>query len=72
MKIEIDDDFADDIVAASLAKCYMSISKDIKNPKQWHEDDIANWKELLPAIKIVGQWFSVDFDAEIKKAKKNK
>jgi hypothetical protein len=72
MIIEIDDDFADDIVAASLAQSYASISQDIKSPKNWHEDDIAAWKELLPALMIVGKWYSVDFNAEIKKAKKRK
>jgi hypothetical protein len=44
----------------------------MKNGKGWHEDDIASWKKLLPALEIVGGWYSVDFKADIKKAKKNK
>ena len=44
----------------------------MKNPTAWHEDDVASWKELLPAMKIVGAWYSVNFDADIKKAKKRK
>ena len=72
MKIEIDDDFADDIVRENLAESYVSISDMMKNGKSWHEDDVASWEELLPAIKLVGGWYSVNFDADIKKAKKNK
>jgi hypothetical protein len=44
----------------------------MKNGKDWHEDDVASWEKLLPAIKLVGGWYSVDFDADIKKVKKNK
>lgn len=73
MILELDDDFADDIVATSLANSYASISKNLKDPKMgWHEDDIAAWEELLPALLIVGKWYSFDFETEIKKAKKKK
>ena len=70
MMIEIDDDFTDEITAANLAQSYISIKGMMKSGEAWHEDDIAAWKELLPAIKIVGGWYSVDFDTELKKAKK--
>jgi hypothetical protein len=72
MKIEIDDDFADEIVRATLAESYVSVSGMLKNPDSWHEDDVAAWKELLPAIKVVGTWFSANFETEIKNAKKKK
>jgi len=72
MKIEIDDDFVDEITRDNLAQSYASISSMMKNGKDWHEDDVASWEKLLPAIKLVGGWYSVDFDADIKKAKKNK
>ena len=73
MILEIDDDFADDIVATSLANSYASIAKNLKDPKMgWHEDDVEAWKELLPALLIVGKWYSVDFASEIKEAKKKK
>jgi hypothetical protein len=72
MIVEIEDDFADDIVIASLAQSYVSISKDLKNGTAWHEDDVAAWKELLPALETVLRWYSVDFKAEIKKAKSRK
>ena len=70
MKIEIDDDFADEIVVGTLAESYVSMQDNLKNNTLWHEDDIAAYKELLPALKLVGGWFCVDFDKEIKKAKK--
>jgi hypothetical protein len=73
MIVEIDDDFADDIVVASLANSYVNIAGHLKDPEMcWHEDDLAAWKELVPALEIVLKWYSVDFKAEIKKAKKSK
>lgn len=72
MMIEIDDDIVDDITRMCLANSYVGIADMMKNPTAWHEDDVASWKELLPAMKIVGAWYSVDFNADIKKAKKGK
>ena len=72
MIIELDDDFSDEITVANLAQSYASISEMMKNGMKWHEDDIAAWKELLPAIELVGGWYSTDFKADIKKAKKKK
>lgn len=71
MRIEVDDDFSDEIVISSLANSYVSISENIKDPEMcWHEDDVQAWKELLPAIKLVGNWYSVNFNKDVKKAKK--
>ena len=70
MIIEIDDDCADDILVGSLVQSYVLIERDMKSPTTWHKDDIAAWKELLPAIKIVGGWYSIDFEGELKKARK--
>jgi hypothetical protein len=72
MKIEIDDDFADEITANCLAESYVSVSDMLKNGKCWHEDDVAAWKELLPAIKTVLGWYTLDANEAIKKAKKKK
>jgi len=73
MKLEVDDDFSDEIVISSLAKSYVSIKENLKDPEMcWHEDDVEAWKELLPAIKTVLGWYSLNADAEIKKAKKTK
>jgi hypothetical protein len=70
MILELDDDFTDEITATNLAQSYVGISDMMKNGSAWHEDDVAAWKELLPAIMVVGSWYSVDFKKEIKKAKK--
>jgi len=72
MILELNDDFSDEITRTNLAQSYVSISDMMKNSKGWHEDDVAAWKELLPALMIVGNWYSIDFKKEIKKAKKNK
>jgi hypothetical protein len=72
MILEVDDDFSDEITVGNLAQSYVGISAMMKSGDSWHEDDIAAWKELLPAIKLVGGWYSIDFDADIKKAKKKK
>ena len=72
MILELDDDFSDEITVGNLAQSYIGISAMMKNGDSWHEDDVAAWKELLPAIKLVGGWYSSDFDTEIKKAKKKK
>lgn len=70
MILELDDDFADDITVTNLAQSYANVSDMVKNGKGWHEDDVAAWEELLPALMIVGNWYSIDFKKEIKKAKK--
>ena len=72
MILEIDDDFSDEITATNLARSYVDITNNLKNGHGWHEDDVAAWKELLPAIKTVLAWYSIDADKEIKKAKKNR
>jgi hypothetical protein len=74
MILELDDDFTDELTVANLAQSYADISSMLKtrNPHSWHEDDVAAWKELLPAIMIVGNWYSIDFKAKIKKAKRKK
>jgi hypothetical protein len=70
MILELDDDFTDEITVVNLAQSYVAITDNLKNGHGWHEDDVAAWKELLPALKLVGGWYSTDFAKEIKKAKK--
>jgi hypothetical protein len=70
MIIEINDDFSDQIVVNVLADSYVSMESMLKNKQVWHEDDVASYKEMIPAIALVGGWFSTDFKAELKKAKK--
>ena len=70
MKIEIDDDYADAIVVGALAQSYVLIKEMQKNKNSWHPKDVESWKQLLPAMELVGSHFSTDFKAAIKKAKK--
>lgn len=70
MIIEIDDDFSDQIVVNVLADSYVSMKQMLKSKMVYHEDDVAAYNEMLPALLIVGNWFSVDFATELKKAKK--
>ena len=72
MIIEIDDDYADDILVANLAQSYVSLKSMLKSNQVWHEDDVAAWEELIPAIELVGGWYSADFKAAVKAAKKLK
>jgi len=72
MIVEIDDDYADAILVSNLASSYVSLSKMLKAPEAWHDDDVEQWKKLVPAMKLVLAWYSTDAEAEIKKAKKRK
>jgi hypothetical protein len=71
MKIEIDDDYVDAIVVEALAESYNLLKTMQKSKNSWHPKDIEHWKDLIPAIKLVGSHFSTNFKAAIKKAKKN-
>jgi hypothetical protein len=70
MILELDDDFSDQIVVNVLADSYVSMKDMLKKGIVYHEDDVAGYKEMLPAIELIGKWFSTDFAAELKKAKK--
>ena len=70
MILEIDDDFSDQIVVNVLADSYVSMKSMLKNGIVHHEEDIAAYNEVIPAIEVIGNWFSTDFAAELKKAKK--
>ena len=70
MILELDDDFSDQIVVNVLADSYVSMTAMLKNGTLWHEDDVDSYNQMLPAIKMIGNWFSTDFAADLKKAKK--
>ena len=72
MILQLDDDFADDIVRQVLLETYVNLKNDIKNKKDAHEDDIALWKKVVPAIEVLGQWYFYDFDSDVAAFKKRK
>lgn len=76
MKIEIDDEFEDQIVGAALVETYVSVKRDLKAYKKGkgdpcHPDDIVLWEELLPALEIVGNWYNHDFKGKVKRYEKD-
>ena len=66
MMIEIDDDCLDAILSAELISTYKSLKKDLKNPKQWHEDDLEAFQEVLNALDVVGPFFVFDWKKKVK------
>jgi hypothetical protein len=72
MKIEVDDDFMDDLVGAEMVRNYIMVKSFLKNSKNSHPEDVAAWKELLPALEIVGKWYTFDFENKVKKESKKK
>ena len=72
MIIELDCDFADDITRQSLLQTYVNLSKDIKNNKNMHEDDLEIYKQVVAAIEVLGKWYFVNFQNDVKNYKKRK
>jgi hypothetical protein len=76
IKLEIDDDVADEIVRASLVDTYVWLITDLKNAennvRNYHEDDVAMWKKVVAAIEELSDWYFIKgkFKEAVKKAKK--
>lgn len=66
MMIEIDDDCLDTFVAAELISTYKNLKKDLKNPKQWHPDDLVAFQEVLKALDVVGPFYVFDWKKKVK------
>jgi hypothetical protein len=56
IKIDIDNDFCDEIVAHRLIQTSKALKKDIKE-KTWGEEDLKQFQEVVDALEIVGPWF---------------
>lgn len=65
IKLDVDNDFCDDIVAARLIQTYKSLKKDIKE-KNWGEEDLEQFQEVVTALEIVGPWFVYDWKKKTK------
>ena len=74
MIIEIDDDCLSEIIKGVLVKDYIYITRDLKSPKNWHEEDIQAFKEASEAIKKLGNWYFAhgEFEKAVKAARKKK
>ena len=65
IKIDIDNDFCDEIVAGRLIQTYKSLKKDIKE-KNWGEEDLESFTEVVEALEVVGPWFVYDWKKKTK------
>ena len=74
MKIEIDDDTLDTIIQNALVEDYVNLTRDLKNNKSMHEEDVAAYKETVAGIEILGRWYFAwgEFDKAVKAARKKK
>lgn len=74
MKIEIDDDTMDTIIQGALVEDYVSLTNDLKNSENMHEDDVEAYKETVAAIEVLSKWYFVvgEFEKAVKKARKAK
>jgi hypothetical protein len=78
MKIEIDDDCIDSIMQSAILNDYISLTQDIeaadKNPKAFHEDDVAAFKDVVAALEVLGGWYFCqgEFEKAVKQAMKQK
>jgi hypothetical protein len=70
MKIEIDDEFADDIVRGGLMETYLNLSSDLKKPEKLDDDDKEIYQNVVAAIEVLGTWYFYDFEGKVKEAKK--
>ena len=60
MMIEVDDDCLDALIAGELITPYKNLKRDLKNPKQWHPDDLEAFQEVFKALDVVGPFFVHD------------
>ena len=70
MKIEIDDEFVDDIVRGGLMETYLNLSEDLKSGKFLDDDDKEIYQNVVAAIEVLGTWYFYDFEGKVKEAKK--
>jgi hypothetical protein len=75
MLLELDDEFADEIVRQGLIDSYFMIKHDqkrVKNGGYMHPDDIAMSERVLAAIEVLGGWYFSDFEQAKKEYKKKR
>jgi hypothetical protein len=65
IKIDIDNDFCDEIVAHRLIQTSKALKKDIKQ-KNWGEEDLKQFQEVVTALEVVGPWFVYQWEKKTK------
>jgi hypothetical protein len=66
MMIDVSDDCVDEIIAAELIQTYKQLREDLKNPTQWHEDDLKAFQDVFDALNIVGPFYVFDWKKKTK------
>ena len=65
VKLDVDNDFCDEIVAARLIGTAKSLKKDIKE-KNWGQEDLEQFQNVVDALEVVGPWFVFDWKKKTK------
>ena len=65
IKIDIDNDFCDEIVANRLIGTAKALKKDIKD-KNWGTEDLESFQKVVDALEVVGPWFVYDWKRKTK------
>lgn len=65
IKIDIDNDFCDEIVAHRLIQTSKALKKDITE-KNWGEEDLKQFQEVVDALEVVGPWFVYQWEKKTK------
>jgi hypothetical protein len=72
MKIEVDDDCIDHLVACALIEGYVNCKRRVKEVKkkkeltEYEKEDLEYSENLLPALDVVGAWFVYDWKEKVK------
>jgi hypothetical protein len=66
MKIEVSDECIDEIMASELIETYKQLREDLKNPTQWHLDDLQAFQEVFKALDVVGPFYVFDWKKKTK------
>ncbi len=64
--LEVSEDCVDEIVQAELIQTYKQLKEDLKNPGQWHVNDLQAFQDVFEALKIVGPFFVTDWKKKTK------
>ena len=65
IKLDIDNDFCDEIIAGRLIQTCKSLKKDIKD-KNWGQEDLEQFQQVVDALEVVGPWFVYDWKKKTK------
>lgn len=65
VKLDVDNDFCDEIVAARLVGTYKSLKKDLKE-KNWGQEDLEQFQQIVDALDVVGPWFVYLWEKKVK------